>query len=363
LQQLPSSTAAGESDPVRKLANDELKLNMARGASVYFDTFVASNDIIDDVIAFRDAIFNGGGGRGLMIIPVPPANDAFYNRKINPVMMVVAYVLTRYLDLPATNVAPAILRSIASLREITVAAGGVAGGVLAQNRGYGPYTDNNGDNIPAHLNDNLNSIATKFRIESLDSTGHGGPAAVGPLAAVVGRPQPQLQRDAQDPRIVADNARVEAPLRAAARAGTASLTWLGVEVPAADDTQSSTATQEFEAIHKVKLYNSTTKRRLEAIGLARFNTHFIRDLFFIANVVRLVRLKLNRELTHSRGVLRASHMAVAPDVTEYGMDPFGANSVFESNTRASYDKDSKAVIGNPRWDDGPDDGAYSRKTF
>ena len=150
----------------------------------------------------------------------------------------------------------------------------------------------------------------------------------------------------------------------AARAGTASLTWLGAEVPAEDDTHNPAATHEFEAIHKVKLHNPTTKQRLESVGLARFNTHFIRDLFFIANVVRLVRLKLNRELTHSRGVLRASHMAVAPDVTEYGMDPFGANSVFESNTRATYDKDSEGVIGNPRWDDGPfDDGGYSRKKF
>ena len=150
----------------------------------------------------------------------------------------------------------------------------------------------------------------------------------------------------------------------AARAGTASLTWLGAEVPAGDDTQTPAATQEFEAIHKVKLHNPTTKQRLESIGFARFNSHFVRDLFFITNVTRLVRLKLNRELTHSRGVLRASHMAVAPDVTEYGMDPFGANSVFESNTRATYDRVSDEVIGNSRWDDGPlIDGAYKRKTF
>jgi hypothetical protein len=62
------------------------------------------------------------------------------------------------------------------------------------------------------------------------------------------------------------------------------------------------------------------KIALGAIGETRFNTFFVRKLFFITNVVRVVRLKLNRELTQSRGVLVSSHSAVAAGLTEYGTD-------------------------------------------
>jgi hypothetical protein len=134
--------------------------------------------------------------------------------------------------------------------------------------------------------------------------------------------------------------------------GAASLTWLGPEVPADDDTSAAPRTHEYEAIHKVSLAGgSTAKQRLEAVGIARFNTHFVRDMFFISNVNRLVRLKLNRELTHSRSVLRASHLSVAPELLEYNMDPFGPNAVFESRTRATYSADDREFIGQARYDD------------
>jgi hypothetical protein len=71
---------------------------------------------------------------------------------------------------------------------------------------------------------------------------------------------------------------------------------------------------------------------LNTIGQARFDTRLVRNLFFISNVHRLVRLKLNRELTKSRNVLVSSHSAVDPSVTEYGADPFGPNEVIESTT-------------------------------
>jgi hypothetical protein len=64
-------------------------------------------------------------------------------------------------------------------------------------------------------------------------------------------------------------------------------------------------------------------------------------MFFITNVMRLVRMKLSRELTHSRSVLRASHMAVAAGVTEYGSDPFTPNEVYQSDDK----------MGVSRWDD------------
>jgi hypothetical protein len=72
------------------------------------------------------------------------------------------------------------------------------------------------------------------------------------------------------------------------------------------------------------------KQQLGVIGKARFDTRFVRNIFFITNVVRLLRLKLSRELTQSRNVIESSHMAVASGITEYGADPFGPNEVLAS---------------------------------
>ena len=83
---------------------------------------------------------------------------------------------------------------------------------------------------------------------------------------------------------------------------------------------------------EVKLPAFENKQRLEAVGKTRFDTRFIRNIFFITNVVRVLRLKLNRELTQSRNVLVSSHMSVAAGVTEYGSDPFGPNEVNASET-------------------------------
>lgn len=85
------------------------------------------------------------------------------------------------------------------------------------------------------------------------------------------------------------------------------------------------------AVVEVNLPNFEHKQRLEAIGKTRFDTRFVRNIFFITNVVRILRLKLNRELTQSRNVLVSSHMSVAAGVTEYGSDPFGPNEVNSSN--------------------------------
>jgi hypothetical protein len=60
------------------------------------------------------------------------------------------------------------------------------------------------------------------------------------------------------------------------------------------------------------------KRSLNDTGFERFNTRFVRKLFLIANVNRLLRAKLEHELVHSHSVIRRSHLAVAPSVTEYG---------------------------------------------
>jgi hypothetical protein len=60
---------------------------------------------------------------------------------------------------------------------------------------------------------------------------------------------------------------------------------------------------------------------LHAIGKLRFDTRFVRNLFFISNVQRVMRLKLNQELTQYRNVLVNDHSVINPGVTEYGSIP------------------------------------------
>jgi hypothetical protein len=91
-------------------------------------------------------------------------------------------------------------------------------------------------------------------------------------------------------------------------------------------------------IHTVAL-DVGKKARLEAIGKARFDTRLIRKMFFIVNMTRALRLKLNREMSQSRNVIVSSHMSVTPAVTEYGTDPFGPNESMDSrlNGPGSFD--------------------------
>jgi ribosomal protein S15P/S13E len=67
------------------------------------------------------------------------------------------------------------------------------------------------------------------------------------------------------------------------------------------------------------------------IATPRFNTIFIRNLFFITNVSRIIRLKLNRELTQNRNVIVSSHSTVTASMTEYGSDPFSKDEHIGSN--------------------------------
>ena len=119
------------------------------------------------------------------------------------------------------------------------------------------------------------------------------------------------------------------------RKGT--LTWLDHEA-----SDSGAGATPWQSIKRVELPGGlATKQRLEAIGNMRFNTRFVRNMFFITNVMRIVRMKLARELAHSRSVLRSSHMAVAASVTEYGADPFTPNEVYSSSDK----------MGDSRYDD------------
>jgi len=112
------------------------------------------------------------------------------------------------------------------------------------------------------------------------------------------------------------------------RKGT--LTWLDAE----DDPATNSGSEPWQSIKRVELPGGLdAKKRLEAIGRMRFDTRFVRNMFFITNVMRIVRMKLARELSHSRSVLRSSHMAVAASITEYGADPFSPNEVYASKDK------------------------------
>jgi hypothetical protein len=113
--------------------------------------------------------------------------------------------------------------------------------------------------------------------------------------------------------------------------GPPALTFLGLRAPGADP---------HTVIKEVSFHNIANKQRLQAIGKLRFDTYFVRKLFFITNVARILRLKLNRELTQSRSVLPASHMAVTPGITEYDLDPFAPNEVYASRIGDGYDYDA-----------------------
>ena len=113
--------------------------------------------------------------------------------------------------------------------------------------------------------------------------------------------------------------------------GTSYLTYLGIREP---------RQEPHTVIKQVSVGTLANRRRLEAIGKLRFDTFFVRKLFFITNVARIIRLKLNRELTQSRSVLPTSHMSVTPGITEYDLDPFAPNEVYASRIGDGYDYDN-----------------------
>ena len=77
-------------------------------------------------------------------------------------------------------------------------------------------------------------------------------------------------------------------------------------------------------------------RHLAAIGKSRFDTSIVRNLFFLTNVQRLVRQRLNQELTQNRDILAPGHHIVDLGITEYGFNANGAvgmNEVYNDSAR------------------------------
>ena len=71
------------------------------------------------------------------------------------------------------------------------------------------------------------------------------------------------------------------------------------------------------------------KNLLTHISKSRFDTHIVRNMFFISNILRIIRLQINREFTQNRNILKNSHFAISPTITEYGIN--SPNEAFNSN--------------------------------
>jgi hypothetical protein len=84
-------------------------------------------------------------------------------------------------------------------------------------------------------------------------------------------------------------------------------------------------------VPKQRIFSSVLKDAISHIGYYRFNTNIVRNMFFISNILRIIRLQINREFTQNRNILKSSHFAISPSITEYGtMNP---NEAYNSNYR------------------------------
>ena len=326
IQLLPSSNLAATD--AQKGINDTLKNAIIVAGNMQTNDDASADRMVVALYNATDA-YAAGAGAAAAVAVIPLAAGGWAARNGNDMLRAFAYVFTRFVEMMQRR--------------------GITGLALA--------IANHATFLHASVNAAFDTIGFALRQEFVDSRPDGAATAVGAIApntgiAAVGAAIPaRWARDVALP-VFNEGPRFPELARTAARAGTASLTWLGPEVPADDDLSGPKRTHEYEAIHKVQLAGGpTAKQRLESVGIARFNTHFVRDMFFISNVNRLVRLKLNRELTHSRSVLRASHLAVASEVLEYNMDPFGPNAVFESRTRGTYSAEDGAISGEARYND------------
>jgi hypothetical protein len=66
-------------------------------------------------------------------------------------------------------------------------------------------------------------------------------------------------------------------------------------------------------------------------GYDRFNTNVVRNMFFITNLYRVLRWKLNQELVQNRSMIISSNNLVNPSITEYGSSHSGHTEVFSDN--------------------------------
>lgn len=86
-----------------------------------------------------------------------------------------------------------------------------------------------------------------------------------------------------------------------------------------------------KGVARQRVFINSLKETIPYIGYSRFNTNIVRNMFFISNILRIIRLQINREFTQNRNILKSSHFAISPSITEYGtMNP---NEAYNSNYR------------------------------
>lgn len=73
------------------------------------------------------------------------------------------------------------------------------------------------------------------------------------------------------------------------------------------------------------------REALREVAYARFNTAVVRNLIFVTNVNRILRLSMHRALTDSQNVIVTSNSMTAFGVTEFGSDPYTRNQVLGSD--------------------------------
>lgn len=112
----------------------------------------------------------------------------------------------------------------------------------------------------------------------------------------------------------------------------ASLHWLDIDkqVEPRDRTQLSGLPDRSESmVHAEDV--SQIRDTLALFGRARFDTRFIRNLIFIVNLFRSVRVKLQRDLTYSRDIIQRSAAITRNPITEFTGNMVDANQSLASS--------------------------------
>jgi hypothetical protein len=81
------------------------------------------------------------------------------------------------------------------------------------------------------------------------------------------------------------------------------------------DNQKNKGRANYEAVQTHELTNVIAM--LQATGLLRFDTVLIRNLIFLVNLYRVIRLKLRKDLMYDRNIILKSHAIAREDATEH----------------------------------------------
>jgi hypothetical protein len=80
-------------------------------------------------------------------------------------------------------------------------------------------------------------------------------------------------------------------------------------------------------VKEITIGTKANMQLINTISKLRFDTKIVRNLMFITNLMRILRLKLQRDLTQDRHILVSGHAMIKRNLTEFDMDEFGPNEV------------------------------------